>query len=98
MIITQEQYSKLPEKYKQHFEKQGNFHPTVKPIALLAYLQRLITPPNGIILDPFMGSGSGAISAYKEGFQYIGIELEKEYFDIAVARLKGVTKQGRFDL
>ena len=54
----------------------------------MSYLCRLITPPNGIILDPFMGSGSTGIAALKEGFKFIGIEQNKEYFDIAVARIK----------
>ena len=64
-----------------------NNHPTVKPIALMQYLCRLITPPNGIVLDPFMGSGSTGIGAKREGFNFIGIEKEKEYCKIAEARI-----------
>lgn len=70
--------------------KYRNNHPTVKPIALLTYLCRLITPPNGVILDPFAGSGSTGIAAIKEGFNYILIEKEQQYVDISNARLKGV--------
>lgn len=70
------------------FGKSGNFHPTCKPISLMRYLCRLITPPNGIVLDPFMGSGSTGIAAREEGFHFIGIEREKEYYDIANARIK----------
>jgi site-specific DNA-methyltransferase (adenine-specific) len=66
-----------------------NHHPTVKPIKLMAYLCRLITPPNGTVLDPFMGSGTTGIAAAKEGFGFIGIELEKEYFEIAQKRISG---------
>ena len=65
-----------------------NVHPTVKPIEIMRYLTRLITPPEGIVLDPFLGSGTTAISAMKEGFDCIGIEREKEYIQIAQARLE----------
>lgn len=66
---------------------RANIHPTVKPIDLMKYLCRLITPPQGVILDPFMGSGSTGIGAGLEGFDFIGIEREKEYFEIAKARI-----------
>jgi site-specific DNA-methyltransferase (adenine-specific) len=65
-----------------------NNHPTVKPVSLMQYLCRLITPPKGIVLDPFMGSGSTGIGAKLEGFSFIGIEREKEYCDIADARIR----------
>jgi site-specific DNA-methyltransferase (adenine-specific) len=64
-----------------------NFHPTVKPIALMEYLVRLITPPNGVVLDPFMGSGTTGIAALRLGFEFIGIELSEEYVEIATARI-----------
>ena len=67
-----------------------NFHPTVKPTELMAYLCRLITPPNGTILDPFMGSGSTGRGANREGFNFIGIELSPEYVEIAKARIKAL--------
>lgn len=63
-----------------------NIHPTVKPVDLLQYLCRLITPPKGLILDPFAGSGSTGIAAHNEGFDYVLIEIEKEYYDIAKIR------------
>lgn len=66
---------------------EGNNHPTVKPLALLRYLCRLVTPPNGLILDPFVGSGSTAIAAWLEGFRCIGIDTEAEYLAIARSRL-----------
>ena len=64
-----------------------NIHPTVKPIALMKYLCRLVTPKNGTVLDPFMGSGSTGIAAKEENYNFIGIELNKEYYDIAIARI-----------
>jgi site-specific DNA-methyltransferase (adenine-specific) len=67
--------------------KLRNHHPTVKPITLMRYLVRLITPPAGATLDPFMGSGTTGIAALQEGARFIGIELLKDYFDIAEARL-----------
>ena len=67
--------------------KSRNNHPTVKPLALMEYLIKLITPPKGIVLDPFMGSGSTLIAARKLGYKAIGIELNKDYAKIAVKRL-----------
>jgi len=67
--------------------KMRNNHPTVKPIALMRYLVKLVTPKRGIVLDPFAGSGSTLIAAKKLGFNYIGIELNPEYITIAEKRL-----------
>lgn len=64
-----------------------NIHPTVKPTELMRYLCRLVTPPNGVVLDPFMGSGSTGKAALLEGFRFIGIEREAVYFEIANARI-----------
>ena len=66
---------------------EGNTHPTVKPTALMAYLCRLITPTGGVVLDPYMGSGSTGKAAVQEGFSFVGCELDKDYFDIATARV-----------
>jgi site-specific DNA-methyltransferase (adenine-specific) len=66
---------------------QSNHHPTVKPTDLMRYLCRLITPPAGIVLDPFMGSGSTGKAAVIEGFDFIGIEQSAEYVEIAKARI-----------
>ena len=67
---------------------EGNNHPTVKPIALMRYLCRLVTPPGGTVLDPFMGSGSTGMAAEVEGFDFVGIELDPDYFAIAEQRIK----------
>jgi len=65
-----------------------NVHPTVKPVSLMQHLVRMITPPNGTVLDPFMGSGSTGKAAMYEGFKFIGIEMDKSYMEIAEARIK----------
>ena len=72
-----------------------NFHPTVKPVMLMRYLCRLVTPPGGTIIDPFMGSGSTGIAAALEGFDFIGIEREAEYMAIAKARIDLAQKAPR---
>jgi DNA modification methylase len=68
--------------------KAANHHPTVKPLALMRYLCRLVTPPNGIILDPFMGSGTTGMAAKVEGFEFIGIEKEADYCEISERRIE----------
>jgi len=68
--------------------KRKNIHPTVKPLELMKYLCRLVTPKNGVVLDPFLGSGTTVVAAIQEGFNYIGIEKEPEYFEIAEARIE----------
>jgi len=72
---------------------EGNGHPTVKPTELMRYLCRLVTPPGGVVLDPFMGSGSTGKAAVLEGFRFIGIEREAEYLEIARGRIE-VPAQG----
>ena len=67
--------------------RRGNHHPTVKPTELMRYLCRLITPPGGVVLDPFMGSGSTLKGAELEGFDAIGMELDADYVRIAQARI-----------
>ena len=67
-----------------------NTHPTVKPIKLMKYLCRLITPKGGTVLDPFMGSGSTGMAAKEENFEFVGIEKEEQYFNIASARIESV--------
>jgi ubiquinone/menaquinone biosynthesis C-methylase UbiE len=64
-----------------------NVHPTVKPTELMRYLCRLVTPPGGVVLDPFMGSGSTGKAAVLEGFSFISMDLEAQYVDIAKARI-----------
>jgi site-specific DNA-methyltransferase (adenine-specific) len=70
-----------------------NNHPTVKPTELMRYLCRLVTPPGGVVLDPFMGSGSTGKACALEGFAFIGIEREAEYVEIARARIAAVSPE-----
>ena len=70
-----------------HRPTGGNNHPTVKPVKLMEYLCKLITPPGGVILDPFCGSGSTGVAAKNLGVTFIGIEREFEYFEIAKKRI-----------
>lgn len=67
---------------------EGNTHPTVKPTELMRYLVRLVTPPGGLVLDPFMGSGSTGKACMREGFRFVGIDMTPEYVDIARARIE----------
>lgn len=80
-IVTDPPYglSRTPDK--------GNHHPTVKPVALMEYLCRLVTPAGGLVLDPFMGSGTTGKAAIREGFHFIGIEQNESYFAIAQERI-----------
>ena len=66
-----------------------NSHPTVKPVALMQQLVRLVTPPDGLVLDPFCGSGSTGVAAIREGFKFLGMEQDPEYVEIARRRLTG---------
>ena len=81
-------YCPKTSKSERHNSAIKNTHPTVKPVELMKYLCRLITPKGGTVLDPFMGSGSTGMAAKDEGFDFIGIEKEKEYYELAEARIK----------
>jgi len=72
---------------------RANNHPTVKPTELMRYLCRLVTPPGGVVLDPFMGSGSTGKGAMLEGFRFIGIERDPDYFEIACRRIEAAYKK-----
>jgi len=72
---------------KRDSSEKKEFHPTVKPIQLMAYLIELGCPPDGIVLDPFVGSGTTCIAAQQLGRKWIGIEINPEYAEIATARI-----------
>jgi site-specific DNA-methyltransferase (adenine-specific) len=72
---------------------RANHHPTVKPTDLMRYLVRMVTPPNGTVLDPFMGSGSTGKAAVLERFSFIGIDQSADYLEIATARIKHAEQQ-----
>jgi site-specific DNA-methyltransferase (adenine-specific) len=71
-------------------DREGSTHPTMKPTDLMRWLCKLVTPPNGLILDPFCGSGSTGVAAVAEGFRFIGIEQDAEYVAIAERRIANV--------
>jgi DNA modification methylase len=79
-------------KYGSIKAKQSNSHPTVKPIALMEYLIKMVTPKGGTVLDPFMGSGTTGVACKKLKRDFIGIELSKEYCNIARKRLEETQK------
>jgi site-specific DNA-methyltransferase (adenine-specific) len=66
---------------------EGNVHPTIKPLALMRYLVRLVTRKGGLVLDPFMGSGTTGIAAVQEGIRFVGIEKDEHYYEIAKSRV-----------
>jgi site-specific DNA-methyltransferase (adenine-specific) len=74
---------------------EGNTHPTVKSTALMRWLCRLVTPPGGIVLDPFTGSGSTGVAAMAEGFRFIGLEQNREYVDLARGRIRAARQRSR---
>jgi site-specific DNA-methyltransferase (adenine-specific) len=78
----------LPMRLKINVKDAKSDHPTVKPTELMRYLVRLVTPPNGIVLDPFMGSGSTGKACMLEGFKFAGIDMTPEYVEIAYARIR----------
>jgi site-specific DNA-methyltransferase (adenine-specific) len=71
-----------------HQPQTGNNHPTVKPVELMKYLVRLVTPANGRVLDPFNGSGSTGMACVELGYDYVGVELDENYVEIAEKRIK----------
>ena len=75
-----------------HVTRRANTHPTVKPTELMRHLIRLVAPPGGLVLDPFLGSGTTALAAEMEGFRWLGIEREEEYVSMAEARLNGTQR------
>ena len=83
----------VPERENRPFLPSKNNHPTVKPVALMRYLCRLVTPAGGLILDPFLGSGTTGKAALLEGFRFVGIEREADYLDIARVRIEHAARQ-----
>jgi site-specific DNA-methyltransferase (adenine-specific) len=78
---------------EEKVDKRKNNHPTVKPIKLMEYLIKLVTPVGGTTLDPFMGSGTTGIAALTNGFNFVGIEMGEDYMDIAQQRIDAWTKE-----
>ena len=80
--------AKASKKERNAGMEKANFHPTVKPLILMRHLVKLVTPPNGIVLDPFLGSGTTAVAATLEDFQWIGCEMTEDYWPIIEARVE----------
>ena len=89
-VVTDGRTKPIDNAFNRGETKRKNIHPTVKPIDLMRYLVRLVTPKNGICLDPYLGSGTTAIACEMEKFSWIGIELMPEYAEIAKARIGAV--------
>ena len=89
-VVTDGRTKPIDNAFNRGKTKRKNTHPTVKPIELMRYLVRLVTPKNGICLDPYLGSGTTAIACEMEKFRWIGIELMPEYAEIAKARIGAV--------
>lgn len=83
-----------PSKAERTFalEEGAKGHPTTKPVVLMQWLCRLITPPGGLVVDPFMGSGTTGIACVNEGFRFIGIEKDERYFDMACRRIEAAVR------
>ena len=81
--------------YQRGKTERRNVHPTVKPAALIGYLQRLVTPPGGLTIDPYLGSGTAAIAAEREGFRFMGCERETPYAVIAWHRWQHAAQEAR---
>ena len=86
-------YCAKPSKKERNAGDTENRHPTVKPVALMRYLVRLVTPPNGVVLDPFLGSGTTAVAAILEGFDWLGCEMTEDYLPIIKGRVAWAKKQ-----
>ena len=79
--------------FKDRNPIKQNFHPTVKPVKLMQYLVKMITPPNGIVLDPYCGSGTTGIACKLDKFQFVGIEQDAEYSKIAISRIENYVEE-----
>ena len=90
-IVDDGRDKKIDNPYLRGKTQRKNIHPTVKPVKLLTHLVRMITPEGGTVFDPFMGSGSTGIACVIENKDFYGIEIEKDYFDIAKARIEYVS-------
>jgi site-specific DNA-methyltransferase (adenine-specific) len=88
---------KRKQENKDDLIRMSNNHPTVKPTDLMRYLVRLVTPKNGIVLDCFMGSGSTGKACALEGFEFVGIDLDKDYCEIARARIDKAIEDKRIE-
>jgi len=99
-LTDENEQHKNEKSWKQHNVSNGNIHPTVKPLKLIEYLVRLVTPPKGVVLDPFLGSGTTIVACQNEGFIGLGFEMSDEYADIIDCRInnKEITKDEQIEI
>jgi site-specific DNA-methyltransferase (adenine-specific) len=88
--VSREEWEALPEAEQAH----GNIHPTVKPLSAMRWLVRLVTPPGGTVLDPFVGSGTTAMACEAEGFECVAVDLYADHLDVAACRIGSVHELG----
>ena len=98
LIYSEKKQGALPQQTPSVPSHRANHHPTVKPIALMRHLVRLVTPKGGTVLDPFMGSGSTGCAAMLEGMRFVGIDITAEYVDIAERRIQHWLNQNPMEL
>lgn len=96
--ITPKELSKKTSPSERRGHGWKNTHPTVKPVYLVRWLQRLVTPPGGTTMSPFLGSGTDAVAAVLEGFNFIGMDVSDEYWPIVYGRLNDLAKTAKFEL
>ncbi|MFM7064134.1 MAG: DNA methyltransferase, partial [Actinomycetes bacterium] len=89
-------YVAKPDKAERAAGLDGNHHPTVKPLDLMRWLVRLVTPPGGTVLDPFAGSGTTLAAGLLEGFDVVGVELTDEYLPLVEGRCRWAEREARF--
>jgi site-specific DNA-methyltransferase (adenine-specific) len=94
--LTSFRYVAKPDRAERNAGLDGNFHPTVKPLDLMRWLVRLVTPPGGTVLDPFAGSGTTLAAAVLEGFDVVGIELTADYLPLIEGRVRWAEAEARF--
>lgn len=95
--ITPRELSKKASPAERKGDGWRNNHPTVKPVELVRWLQRLVTPPGGTTASPFLGSGTDAVAAILEGFDFFGMDVSDEYWPIVEARLNELSKSVEFE-
>ena len=98
LIYSEKKQGALPQQTPSVPSSRANHHPTVKPIALMRHLVRLVTPKGGVVLDPFMGSGSTGCAAMLEAMRFVGIDITAEYVDIAERRILHWLNQNPMEL
>ena len=88
-------YCAKASKRDRNYGCKENRHQTVKPLELIKWLVRLVTPEGGVVLDPFLGSGTTGMASLQQGFRFVGIEAEREWFELASERINYWRQDGK---